>query len=422
MQRVCGLILLAVVSLSYATSPPFPTPTPLDCNATDSEAGLILDLINEVRDEGFLFEPLRVVRRFKSWTLSLFFLTVDVLETKCSVLSGKSWRNCTESSSFHERVFGRCKAVTYIDRPQRILKILHYNCTLSPVPAAVIVRMCPDCPTFGGVITAQHIALADQLVAKYNKESNNTNYFKTYHVERQSAQWVFGPSRFIKFTIKESECHKTQEDVVLSNCNFLPDKDAGLGFCKGNIYTHPNEGEKMFISCELYGPKVCIYSPPEQQGADHKPERSHKHHRHGCRPHHHNHHHPHHHGHQDHHQHRPHHHQHHHHHHDHVNGHNHTSAEKHGSSSEEHKDKKHRHFNKPIGSVEIIILTENDVLPEPDIAHRIPDKDHPNVYEFPDSKSPLATCPGEPKEKSPLILKYFPQEVHNNLKNTVCLK
>uniref|UniRef100_A0A8C5MA72 Cystatin domain-containing protein n=1 Tax=Leptobrachium leishanense TaxID=445787 RepID=A0A8C5MA72_9ANUR len=310
------------------------------------------------------------------------------------------------------QVFGQCKAILNINKLRKTQKLLRYNCTMSPVPSAELHRLCPDCPAMAKQIFPEDIALADQLVEIYNKENNYIRFFKTYHVERESLQWVFGPSVFLKVSIKETNCSKNQDNVNISNCDFLPDKDAKVGFCNGNTFRHPEKGEKSSVSCDLYKPRDRVAYHQGDSGCVHKKEnntqkghpdvpaqndeyyekegadaemfcrcRPHIHHRHSCQPHHH---------------HRP--------HHKPGKNHHHASSEQHGSSSEEQNGKKH-HNCRPKGSVEMIFLEEKEILPDPII---VPDKRHPT--EFPDSNSPLETCPGKPNRDIEMIEKYFPQE------------
>ncbi|KAM8953116.1 fetuin-B-like [Pelodytes ibericus] len=448
MKTVCAFIICVIVSLCNARSEPRPVrpapPIPVDCNATDTEAGLALDLINEDRDEGFVLKPFRVVEAFRQESQkprggSIFYLTVDVLETKCSVLSGATWKNCSEQDSFHETVFGQCKAIVYISKIWRILKLINYNCTLAPVPSSAIVSICPDCPVVVREITPKLNAKTGKLVEKYNNENNNTHYFNLYHLERVRTQWVFGQSYFLAFTIKETNCLKTQSDVVLANCEFLENKK--VGFCTGGTYNNPAREEVFHVSCEIYEPEEHAHhdhpgregcpeetgEPQDGQDNVNRPTqeqkgsqiRSHKRgcrpHHHGHRPHHHDHrhgHHPHHHDH--HHGHQPHHHDHHHGHHPHHHHHhcpqtnqcNHTSSERHGSSSEEDTQAK-PNFQKFKGSVRITFLDDGEVLPAPSSD---PGKSKHYIVPFPDSNSPLQTCPGKTKETLPQILKYFPHK------------
>lgn len=428
------VIIALLVALCSATSPPFPNIIALDCNETLFETDVAMNLINEHRDEGFVFRPVRIKSVFQQEPVRkpggfIYYMDLDVVETKCSVLSGKSWKECSNDDiAMHEIVFGHCKVITVISRPWRILKLLNYNCTLGTVPSMAVARMCPDCPSPVSDITPRIKAKANLIIQQFNKESNQTHHFKVDEIERVRTQYMFGESLFFNVIIKETECLKTQADVNLDDCAFRADKDAHVGFCTGGSYHTPDRQEKYYVSCEIYNPRVdkdyddhrhrlCGHGPDRssnKQGEEKNTvpsvdaaeevqkdageagkgkeapgncehercplQRGHKHHR--CRHDHHHHHHPHHHNdshhhdhphHHDHshhhHHHHPHHHDHPHHHHHHHDHHNHT-ASKEGSSSEEHSDKKP--FEKRSkGSVEIYYLSAvEDHIPHPTIVHQ----------------------------------------------------
>ncbi|KAM5165145.1 uncharacterized protein ACMZJ9_007577 [Mantella aurantiaca] len=265
MDRVCALALCLLLSLCSARSPPkLPILTPLNCNETNSQVGLAVDLINEDREDGFIIKPTRTKSIFEQKLSnvpggSVYYIDIEVKETKCSVLSSIKWKDCEEQTSFHEEVTGQCKGIMYIARPWRILKILHYNCTLGTVSSSTIVSRCPDCPVIVRDITPNIKAKVDSLVVKFNNlaapNNNQTHHFKLDEIERVRTQWVFGQSYFIYFTIKETDCLKTQENVVLENCNFLKDHQAHVGFCTGNTYTKPDKSDEYVVSCEIYNPR-----------------------------------------------------------------------------------------------------------------------------------------------------------------------
>ncbi|OCT80692.1 fetuin-B [Xenopus laevis] len=453
MERVFILALFALVSLCKAESPLFPVVDPIECNTTKSEADVAVDLINEDRREGFVFKPLRVVEAYEQHVQShkypastIYYLTIDVMETKCSVLSGKSWEDCEEPFSFHEWVFGECKAIILISLPWRVQKLIYYNCTITTVHPRVILHTCPDCPIANREVTPEITEMADKLIADYNKDSNNTRYFKINHIESVRSQWVVGPSYFFQFTIKETDCLKTQENVILSNCSFVDDREAHVGFCSGSIMKSNLDGtEHKQVSCDIYEPKDDHSHYPDYHGpyachperevkipegqekpeaaAQEKSQKCRLHHKHGHHPSHKGHkhgHHHHHHGHQ------PHRHHHHHHpnhtsseHHEHHHHHNnHTSSEHHGSSSEEHTDKKadKKYFmRKSKGVVQKITLgSETDVLPAPTITISIPPlPSQPGVrteyIQFPEVASHLPTCPLIIEEKKQ-ITPFLPHE------------
>ncbi|XP_063772427.1 fetuin-B-like [Pseudophryne corroboree] len=448
MEPVYVLALCVLVSLCSATSPPPPPKlTPLNCNETQLQTEIAADLINERRDEGFVLRPFRINSAYQRESSkipdgNIYYIDFSVIETDCSVVSGKTWKECSIDIPFHEQAIGDCKAIIAISRPWRILKLLKYDCTVTPVPSSTIHRLCPDCPTVITDITAEIKAKADRLVEKFNKESNETSHFKVDHIDRVRSQWVVGPSYFFYFTIKETGCSKAQADVILENCNDLRDNETHVGFCKGSIYTSTLENvETLEVSCEIYEPKDddnehghCDHgkeSSTSEQGKE-KPDgkrpgkagrdnyapgvrgpefRGHKHHR--CHPHHHKHdhrHHSHHHHHHHHDLNQTHHHDHSHDHHKHHGHHNHTAAEGHGSSSEEQSDKR-SFVKKSKGSSRYYYNTDDSqIAPSPGVPrpphgrgpHR---KSIRDKFDFPKEVSPLQTCPGQPLVDLPQVLK-----------------
>ncbi|XP_066446202.1 fetuin-B-like [Eleutherodactylus coqui] len=465
-------VVALLVSLCSATSPPFPSKIPLNCNETEFEIGVAMDLINEERDEGFVLKPVRTVSVIQQQSEKvhagfIYYVEMDVIETDQHVLSGKTWKECTHDIPAHETVFGHCKGTVFIARPWRILKLLNYNCTLGTVPPSAIVSMCPDCPLLVTDINSNIKAKADHLAEQFNKDSNETHHFKVDDIERVRTQYVFGQSYLFQFTIKETECLKTQPDVNLADCKSLKDHEAHVGYCKGNTYHTPQREEIFKVTCEIYDPeddddhKRCGHgpdSPKTKEGQDkshpgetevkqegnaeagqgeaaptkcehHKHghcrhHKGHKHHR--CRhghhhpPPHHHHHHHHHHDHDHHNDSHPHdpshphpHHHHHHHDHGHDHGHDHHNHTKDGSSSEEHTDKKP--FEKRSkGSVQIYYPSgDQPSVPVPTIVRLPPPREHPGKrgkfgkhdnIEFPSEHSKLSTCPGEPLVELPKMI------------------
>ncbi|XP_053566165.1 fetuin-B [Bombina bombina] len=439
MQHISALVLFMLVTVCYARSTTVPAAVvqPICCNGREREVSVALDLINKDRDEGYVFSPLRVAAAYEQpgkWGRgSIYYLTIDVLETECSVLSGKSWQNCSTDIPLHEKVFGQCKVIMYIANGYSKLK--SYNCTTSAIPSRVIHRMCPDCPSRIKDITPEIKAKVQLMLDKFNE--NNTRHFEIYHIEKVTMQWVVGASYFAEFTIKENTCQKTQHETINPLiCVFPKEGEAAVGFCKGSLFERSISKENVAVSCETYEPKNDNHHhhhdkhgkcPAETEGPTHgveqvkhddqgqsKNETGGHHHRH-CHPHrgqkhHHRHHHPdhHHHHHSDpHHHHRHPDHSHHHHHDDKHNRHNNTSSEGHGSSSEENIDKKSID-KKPLGSVEFFFLGDGETLPAPTISFQKPPSHGKMEIIFPDTISPLKVCPGESKVNLPDIIALLP--------------
>ncbi|NXA31192.1 HRG protein, partial [Eudromia elegans] len=170
--------------------------TPADCDTIETEAGVALDLVNRHRRDGYVFGLFRVVDAYKQYieNSSVLYLTLDVLETECPILSGRYWEFCEYSDAYSQAsksiqaepcVFGQCKIVTYTSQwIKKTQKLYGFNCTVSPVPSDVLE--CEDCPVKIEVleVTEQHKDIAAKALEKYNSESNHTSHFNVDKVEK----------------------------------------------------------------------------------------------------------------------------------------------------------------------------------------------------------------------------------------------
>ncbi|XP_040336968.1 fetuin-B isoform X2 [Herpailurus yagouaroundi] len=227
MGLLLPVVLCALAACCGATSPPLPPvrfwpPIARGCNDSGilELAGFALQDINRDRKDGYVLSLNRVsdVREHRQVNSlgSLFYFTLDVLETDCHVLSRKAWKDCGVRT-LHESVYGQCKALFYVNRPGRVLYVLAYNCTLCPVSRRSIHMMCPDCPSPFKLSNPKVLETAAESLAKYNKESASKQY-SLFQVTRASGQWVFGFAFFVEYLIKESPCTKHQA----SSCALQP--------------------------------------------------------------------------------------------------------------------------------------------------------------------------------------------------------
>ncbi|ELV09449.1 Fetuin-B [Tupaia chinensis] len=246
------LALCALVASCQAVSPPQQSLGPLPllsraCNDVDvlGVAGLALQDINRDRKDGYVLSLNRVN---------------DVREHR----QAKAWKDCGERH-FHESVYGQCKAVFYINRPRRVLYLPAYNCTLRPVARRRIQFTCPDCPGPINPSYPQVLEAATQSLAKYNNESTSKQY-SLVKVTRASSQWVFGPSYFVEYLIKESPCAKSQD----SSCSLQPSDSEPVGLCTGSLSRRHLE-KWVSVSCNFFeaqapapgGEKSAVNQGPE---------------------------------------------------------------------------------------------------------------------------------------------------------------
>lgn len=255
MGLLLPLVLCAVAVCCSTRSVPVQVPSrslllPHGCNDSDvlAIAGLALQDINSDQKKGYVLSLNRVsnVQEHRQDGLgSLFYLTLDVLETDCHVLSKKSWKDCKQRL-LHESVYGQCKALFYVNKPRRVLYLPAYNCTLRPVSQRKIQLMCPDCPGPVDVSDPKVLEAVTETLAKFNKESTSKQY-SLFKVIRASSQWVFGPSYFVKYLIKESPCTKSQA----SSCAIQSGDPVPVAVCEGSLSKRDKE-TFVSVTCNFF--------------------------------------------------------------------------------------------------------------------------------------------------------------------------
>ncbi|NXL29079.1 HRG protein, partial [Glaucidium brasilianum] len=169
--------------------------TTADCKTVETDAGVALDLVNRHRRDGYVFGLFRVAdaHELHIGNSSVLYLTLDVLQTECSVLSRRHWESCEYSDIYamasndthtESYDFGQCKIITYMSQMLKKQQLYGFNCTLSPVPPDLLE--CKDCPVKVEVLEVieQHKTIATKALKKFNSESNYTNYFSVNKVEK----------------------------------------------------------------------------------------------------------------------------------------------------------------------------------------------------------------------------------------------
>ncbi|XP_040284238.1 fetuin-B-like [Bufo bufo] len=277
-MKVAALLLISAQVFLAAAGP---TPaakeavlTSIPCNdhAVEAAADLSLRQLNANRRSGFVFGLKRisdVQEQFDEENGSVFYLTLDVLETDCHVLSRRLWSSC-EAKPRHETVFGQCKVIFQLNKPKRIAQLHSYDCTLSP--AARLEFGCGGCHFSIPLNNSNVQEVAQKSLEKFNKESNSNKYFALGNITKGARQVVAGTAYHVEFTILESTCNKSAKDFSL--CDPLDCEFAHTGYCKSMAVAHwntPDEKNVLKVTCEIFEPEAAVVEQQnhnEGHGAD----------------------------------------------------------------------------------------------------------------------------------------------------------
>ncbi|KAM8874368.1 alpha-2-HS-glycoprotein-like [Spinachia spinachia] len=228
-------------------------------------AGLALTKINQDRLEGYIFalHHLSNVHITKHGSDGIvFYLTLDVVETNCSVLSKKDWKACEARPTHDTPVYGQCKAAIYISKVHRVARLYKYDCVLRPVPGSRVHSICPGCSSSISLEDAQVQKAVTLSLEKFHTESGLSKRFALLKVQRARAGMATGMYYYVEYTIQEINC--TKSTAAADECPLMEWELAHKGFCKASIYQSlTGEAGNPDVECEIY--------EPEAAGAENKP-------------------------------------------------------------------------------------------------------------------------------------------------------
>ncbi|XP_042604806.1 fetuin B [Cyprinus carpio] len=259
-MKQCVVLMMAFLCVHGA---PVDVLAPGSCKdaITSSAAAEAMNKINLDRTEGYIFslDRLTNVHQMKHGETGIvFYLTFDVLETKCHVISKKNWRNCEIRNPEQYPVYGQCKAVMYMNRVHRVTRLYKYSCTVRPVPASKIRERCPDCPV---QLPEDHEAVLRTVkmgMEKYNNESALANYFVPLNITRAFSQRDFGRFYSVEFTIQETVCSSKTNTADVSKCEVMACEFAHKGFCKASHSVTITGEEHLSVHCEIFEPEAAV--------------------------------------------------------------------------------------------------------------------------------------------------------------------
>ncbi|MEQ2274791.1 hypothetical protein XENORESO_011344 [Xenotaenia resolanae] len=153
-------------------------------------------------------------------------------------------------------VYGQCKATIYINKPHRVVRLYKYNCVVRPVPAARLIAICPDCPTFIGFDSENVQNTVSQSLEKFNNESGHNNNFALLKILRATAGMAMSMYYHVEYTIQETTCGKYKQAPAGEKCPIMTCEFSHKGFCKASLYTMDIKPD-IRVECEIYEPEAA---------------------------------------------------------------------------------------------------------------------------------------------------------------------
>ncbi|KAM7012343.1 uncharacterized protein LKV04_022858 [Tautogolabrus adspersus] len=245
-------------------------------------AELALTKINQDRQEGYILSLHRlsnVHMKTHAETGVVFYLTMDVVETNCSVLSRKDWKTCEARPTHDTPVYGQCKVAIYTNRPHRVVRLYKYDCAIRQVPSARVSEICPDCPTPVAMDAAQVQKAVTLSLEKFNKESGMNKRFALLKISRATSGMAMAMYYNVEYAIQETTCTKS---AAADNCPLLTCEFAHKGFCKASLFYSPTGDADTSVECEIYEPEAAdrekkLHTMPAETDHAHSDTATHNH-------------------------------------------------------------------------------------------------------------------------------------------------
>uniref|UniRef100_A0A8B9QFA9 Alpha 2-HS glycoprotein n=1 Tax=Apteryx owenii TaxID=8824 RepID=A0A8B9QFA9_APTOW len=189
-----SLLLFAMLAWNwdkYQTCSSAPPP-PLGCDDPESEAAaeLAVNYINDHSHHGYKFalnriENVRVLPQGPN--NKILFLELDLLETKCHILSPTPLENCTVRSFTEHAVEGDCDIK--LQNLDGKLSVLASKCHSHADSNEDIIRICPDCPRLAKLNDTEVLTAVTAALNDHNSKTTDA-YLKLLEIGRAKIQVI----------------------------------------------------------------------------------------------------------------------------------------------------------------------------------------------------------------------------------------
>ncbi|NXU41614.1 FETUA protein, partial [Drymodes brunneopygia] len=254
MKALVALILLVQLPIHKAV--PAAPPAPLGCDDPESEAAAeaAVNYINGHSHHGYKFalnriEDIRVVPQGPN--NDIIFLELDLLETRCHILSPTPLDNCTVRSFAEHAVEGDCDVK--LQRVDGILSVLASKCHSHADSSEDILKVCPDCPLLASLNNTEVLETVSAALNDYNSKTTGS-YLRLLEIGRAQIQHHPGHAVATEFAVGATNCTAKEAKANVEACQLLPKDQSNFGFCTAVLTKLPSQD--LQVDCQLYGHQV----------------------------------------------------------------------------------------------------------------------------------------------------------------------
>ncbi|XP_023250281.1 fetuin-B-like [Seriola lalandi dorsalis] len=273
-DSICTLILLlsllsVVYGEGFALAPSEPVPTPCNDKAVEKLSRLAVTYINEDRNDGYKFALNRIANvhlHAQGPAGNVYYLDLDVLETKCHIGSPKPWKRCDIRPFMETQISGNCNT-TILHTPEGYSYLYSYDCTLMPDPPEKLQQICPTCPLLLPTDSPQAMSTAQLTLTSYKRQSKLRAGLGVKRITRAAAQVVPVKASFVEYTVQVCPEGVTERGTC-QHLTLNSDTETA-GFCAGSVHGDINTHPDVQVSCEMFKVQnVDILRPLQPQVHD----------------------------------------------------------------------------------------------------------------------------------------------------------
>ncbi|KAM9848858.1 alpha-2-HS-glycoprotein [Aulostomus maculatus] len=244
---------------------------PIPCNdkAVEKLSRLAVTYINEDREEGYKFALNRIANVYlhaQGPAGNVYYLDLDVLETKCYIGSPKPWKRCDVRPFMETQISGNCNT-TILHTPEGYSYLYSYDCALVPDPPEKLQQTCPTCPVLLPEDSLEAATAAQVTLAAYKRQSTLGAGLGVKRITRAAVQSAPVTTTFVEYTVQECPEGVTERGTCQQLTGAADTETAG--FCAGSVHRDLNAHPEVHVSCEMFKiQNVDVFRPVQPQGHD----------------------------------------------------------------------------------------------------------------------------------------------------------